>query len=366
MAKKIIITVGGTGGHIFPAIALAKQLAEQNLDLLFVGGNLSINPYFEREAFSYQSISCATFKKKNPWAILKTSTKIAIGIKQSYQILKEYQPDLIVGFGSFYTLPLLLAARMKQIPFILHEANSMPGKVNRLLSKQATAVGIHFPETATHLKGKTYEVGLPLRPGYCRGACSSAQARAYFDLDPHLLTILIFGGSQGAINLNNLVNKAFTGQLTYKKDTCQIIHFAGDTTLAQLLRTDYQKAGLKACVKPFESRMDLAWQAADLSIARAGAGTIAEQMEFEVPGILVPYPFATDNHQEKNADFLVKTVGGAIKCIEKDLTPELLAQQIESLTEDRRERMKSAMHQYKIKYRPRDFCSLILEQLNFQ
>lgn len=363
MPKKILITVGGTGGHIFPAVALGKQLAQASIpiDLLYVGGNLSANPYFEREAFPYRSVSCATFKKKNPWAVVKTMGKIVLGVKQSYQILKEYQPDLIVGFGSFYTLPILLAAKMKGTPFILHEANSIPGKVNRLLSKYASAVGIHFPDTASLLQGKTYEVGLPLRPGYHLGASSPSQAREYFDLDPKSFTILIFGGSQGAAKLNQLVSKAFTNHLPDRNTPWQIIHIAGDAALAQLLHTEYQKAGFKACVKPFEARMDLAWQAADISIARAGAGTIAEQMEFEVPGILIPYPYATDNHQDKNADFLVKTVGGAIKFKEADLTPEKLAHAVGSLTEERCKEMRQAMRDYKIKNRPKSLFNLVLE-----
>lgn len=366
MSKKIIITMGGTGGHIFPAIALGKQLsqADASLELLYAGGNLSANPYFEREAFPHHSIACATFKKKNPLAILKTLAKIALGVRQSLKILKAYKPDLVIGFGSYYTLPILLAAKMKGIPFILHEANSMPGKVNRLLSKYASAIGIHFPETEPLLNGKTYEVGMPLRQGYHKGACSLVQAREYFDLDISRFTILVFGGSQGALNLNHLVNKAFTAHLMDHKDQWQVIHLAGDAALSQLLRTEYHKAGIRACVKPFESRMDLAWQAADISIARAGASTIAEALEFEVPCILIPYPFATDNHQDKNADFLVKTVGGAVKFSEAEITPLELAHVIESFSDERRKEMGQAMNNYKIKYRPTNFCKLILEELS--
>ena len=118
MSRKVIITVGGTGGHIFPAIALGKQFAQMDasIDLLYIGGNLSANPYFEREAFAHHSVSCATFKKKNPWAVVKTMAKIGLGIRQSCTILKEYKPDLVVGFGSYYTLPILLAAKMKGTP----------------------------------------------------------------------------------------------------------------------------------------------------------------------------------------------------------------------------------------------------------
>lgn len=362
MNKKIIITVGGTGGHVFPAISLGKQLQQidASIDLRYVGGNLASNPYFEHESFKHYSIDCATFKKKHPWALFKSTSKILLGIIQSHKIVKDYDPDLVVGFGSYYTLPILLAAKMKGIPFILHEANSIPGKVNRLLSKYAAMTGLHFPETASLLKGKTCEVGLPLRPGYHQGACSVHQAREYFNLDADCHTILVFGGSQGARNLNHIVCQALTNNSFPK---WQILHFTGDEEVSKTLSHEYKKSGIRACVKSFETRMDLAWQAADISIARAGAGTIAEQMEFEVPGILIPYPYATDNHQDKNADFLVNVVGGAVKFAEKDLTPSLLASELASFSKEKRERMSKAMKYYKIKNRAKDLCGLVLDEI---
>lgn len=364
MKKKIIITAGGTGGHVFPAIALGKQLSlNHQVELLYVGGNLGINPYFEKDTFAHQSISSATIKKKTPWSLIKSGSKIAWGIRQSIKILKDFKPDLIVGFGSYYTLPVLAAAKFKKVPFILHEANSVPGKVNRLLSKYARAVGIHFPSTATQLQGKCYEVGLPLRPGYRKGACSKKQALQYFELEESRLTMLVFGGSQGAVHLNHLVCHAMTNHSSSLHSNLQIIHIVGDSSLNSLIRAAYNKAGIKACVKPFENRMDLAWMAADFSIARAGAGTIAEQMEFEVPGILIPFPYATDNHQDTNADFLVKDVGGAIKYRERDLTPEILAHVIESFSHENRQSMGQAIHAYKLKNRTRNFCDLVLESV---
>lgn len=364
MSKRVVITVGGTGGHVFPAISLGRQLLQKHpdIELLYVGGDISSNPYFDRELFDHQSVSCATFKSKNPWAILKTLGKISLGIIQSHKILKDFNPDLVVGFGSYYTLPLLIAAKLKKIPFILHEANSIPGKVNKLLAKYAEITGIHFPDTAKFLKGRTCEVGLPLRPGYHLNSCSKEQALLYFDLDPYRKTVLVFGGSQGALNLNRIVKDAFIKHIDANE--WQLIHLAGNMDLERILRDEYKKVGIKTCVKAFENRMDLAWQAADLSIARAGAGTIAEQLEFEVPGILIPYPHATDNHQERNADFLTKTVKGSLTYLEKDLTASTLAEAICSLTGERYYQMKNAMNQYKKNDRPQDFCNLIKKELN--
>lgn len=364
MKKKILIAVGGTGGHIFPAISLGKQLTNLSHQIHYVGGNLESNPYFDHKTLTYHSIVAATFRKKNPWALIKTSTKIALGINQSLKILKDLQPDLVVGFGSYYTFPVLVAALIKGYPFVLHEANSIPGKVNGLLSKYARAVGVQFPEAAALLKGDIHEVGLPLRPGYTKDACSVPTARAYFDLSPNRLTLLVFGGSQGALKLNQIVVKTLTNQLSDKMHNFQVLHFVGDSSLSEILKKEYQQASIQACVKPFESRMDLAWQAADISIARSGAGTIAEQLEFEVPGILIPYPFATDNHQDKNADFLATKVRGALKCKEDNLTPITLAQQLEAIfSNEKRKELKQAMQEYKSTYRVKNFCDLVVENL---
>lgn len=366
MSKKILITVGGTGGHIFPAVALGKQLIQHSpgTSLLYVGGNLGSNPYFERSLFSHKSVSCATFKRKNPFSLLQTFGKIAWGVSQSYKILKDFDPDLVVGFGSYYTLPVLIASKLQAIPFILHEANSVPGKVNRLLSKYAAVTGIHFPETAEMLKGKTCEVGLPLRPGYRLNTCSKAQARLYFGLDPNRQTLLVFGGSQGAVNLNRLISKAITQHQAFKTEEWQVIHIVGDMNFEQIIADEYFKIGLKACVKTFEPCMDLAWQAADMSVARAGAGTIAEQLEFEIPGILIPYPHATDNHQEKNANFLSKQVKGSVTCLESQLTPQDLSKILQSLSKEKRNTMSESMKAYKKQHRPKEFYNLIQEALN--
>lgn len=368
MVKKVMITVGGTGGHVYPAIALAKQLNKEcpNIDLLFIGGSLSSNRYFDRESFPYKTVACGSFVKKNPFALSKNLGRILQGTCQSYGIIRKFKPNLIVGFGSFYTLPTLVAARVASIPIILHEANSIPGKVNRLMSSHAKITGIHFPETAKLLKGNTVEVGMPLREGYALDCVKKEHAREYFELDGSLTTLLIFGGSQGAKAINLLASESITEHLgAYFKDL-QIMHFTGDARLTAEIRKKYEKCGIRACVKDFEQRMDLAWRASDLMISRAGAGTIAEETEFEVPGILIPYPQAADNHQDKNADFMVKTVGGAIKLIEADLDTANLAKAIEALLKNNQTKlneMKESIKNYKRHSRAKDLCALVIENL---
>jgi len=362
MTKRVLIATGGTGGHIYPAIALAQQLSQEIADceILFVGGGLEENRYFDRNSFAYTSISCGTFIKKTPKIIFQTLANIVKGVFQSRRIVKEFQPDVAVGFGSYYAFPPLIAALSMSVPLVLHEANSIPGKANRLLSRWASITGVHFPETLHLLKGKSIEVGLPLRNGFRRDSISSEQAKKHFDLSPNRKTLLIFGGSQGAKAINEVVREALF-ELAQTLDF-QVLHIAGEPGMAEELKCAYAKKGIQGTVKAFEERMEIAWQAADLVICRSGAGTIAEQLEFEVPGILIPYPLAADNHQENNADFMVAIVGGAVKLREKGLVPSRLKSCLEEFLKNDGEFISAtqkAMKNYKKKSRTRDLCSLV-------
>lgn len=366
MKKKVMIAVGGTAGHVYPALSLARNLQKASVSVMFVGGGLKANRFFEPQDHLHKSVECGHFNSKNPLKLIKTLVSILKGFLQTRSAIKTFTPDLIVGFGSYHTFPSLIAAKFTKVPIILHEANSIPGKVNKLLSKYAEVTGIHFPDVATYLKGKTMEVGMPLRDGYNLGAVTKQTAKDHFFLSPNKLTILIFGGSQGAKKINELTSHAFCHFFDDNKDAIQILHFSGDENAITDLEKMYGQAGIKASVKDFEKRMDLAWQAADVVISRSGASTIAEQMEFEVPGILIPYPFASDAHQDKNALFMVKTVGGAISFKETELSSQLLGEKIKTLLNHDHillGTMKEAMRTYKRKTRPKDLCSLVLNNL---
>lgn len=360
--KKIMIATGGTGGHIYPAIALAQQLMQDSSDheVLFVGGGLSGNRYFDPSVFNSSTVPCGAFTRKSPMALAKSCLNISHGIWQSRAIIRKFNPDVVVGFGSYYSFPPLIAAKLQSIPIVLHEANSIPGKVNRLLAPWAAAVGVHFPKTIDLLKGNCVEVGMPLRSGFQRGGTDPTLAASYFGLRPDRSTLLIFGGSQGAQAINSRVHGAL--KLLTDRVPVQVIHIAGDDQSAESLQKIYAQSGIHACVKSFETRMDLAWQAADLVICRAGAGTIAEQFEFEVPGILVPFPRAADNHQEFNADFIVKTVGAGKMIKEESFNERFLAYHLLELFNnggDALMKMRVAMADYKKRVRTQDLCSLV-------
>ncbi|MBA3815099.1 MAG: undecaprenyldiphospho-muramoylpentapeptide beta-N-acetylglucosaminyltransferase [Parachlamydiaceae bacterium] len=362
MIKKILIATGGTGGHIYPAIALAQQIGREipNSQVMFVGGGLEENRYFDRNAFVSRSIDCGAFVNKSPLAIIRSLSNISKGLYQSLKLIREFRPDVAVGFGSFYSFPPLVAAKLMSVPLVLHEANSIPGKVNRLLSKYATISTVHFPQTLPLLKGNTLEVGMPLRHEFTHSTYSKVEAKQYFGLDPDLPIVLIFGGSQGAQAINSLALQAIEYAQTGHKSALQVIHLTGTSSSADKLRSAYAQQQIPAAVKSFEVQMAMAWRAADVVISRAGAGTIAEQLEFEVPAILIPFAAAADNHQEHNANFMVDNVGGAKKVLESELNANLLGTHIAELLQvNTGTTMRHAMREYKQKSRSCDLCAVI-------
>lgn len=341
---RILITAGGTGGHLYPAQALAHQLQKQAQDVLFVAGGLAANRYFDRERFVYQEISCSPLLSRHPLKCLKGLLHLYRGVRQSIAILKHYQPAAVVGFGSYYTVSTLLAAKWLKIPIVLHEANSVPGKANRWLASMATCVGLHFPATAAYFKGKTVVVGLPLREGYCKTAVTKEEAAAYYGLSTDKRTLLICGGSQGARAINLMIKECLS---VFKQLALQVVHLTGDAEMAEQLKELYAAHQIPACVKAFENQMDKAWRMADAFLGRSGASTVAEALAFEVPGILIPYPYATDQHQEKNADFFVSTVGAGTKLLEPGLTPPVLKRALEQLFQSENyDSLQQALHRY--------------------
>ncbi len=319
-----MIAVGGTGGHLFPAQALAEELTELGYEIRFIGGGLSGNPYFQPNGMSSDDISCAPISAGNPLKLLGSGVKIASGVLQSYLAMRRSRPHLVVGFGSYHTFPALLGAKALGVPIILHEANSVPGRVNRLLSPHVLKTAIHFSSAKKHLKGDVCLAGMPLRKPFIQNHITKEEALNYFSLEKDWPTLLVFGGSQGALEINKIVKDAVLTYVCKQMHKLQILHFTGEGKLSEEIAAAYEKAGIFHVVKPFEERIEYAWKAADLAITRSGACSLAEQTEFAVPGILIPYPYATDNHQEKNADAFIELTQGAIKLTQKDLTPAKL------------------------------------------
>ncbi len=313
----MILSAGGTGGHLFPAKAVADQLADE-CEILFVAGGLSSSPYFDR-SFPYQEIEVATFSFSKPLQVLRGGIKVVKGIAQSRRILESFAPDLVIGFGSFYTLPMLVAAKLEKIPFLLHEQNVLPGRVNRLFSRFAVKTAITFPSSKHYLKGESVVVNFPLRKS------QGGSAWEYYNLEKKP-TLLLFGGSQGARALNQQMILCASSFVDY-----QIIHFTGKHEDEKMVKNAYDKVGIVSCVKRFEERFDLALEIADLAICRAGASTIMELIKYDLPAILIPFPNASDNHQVNNATYFTDVVGGGVMLLEKDINklPTLLSIDLE-------------------------------------
>lgn len=356
--KKILLAVGGTGGHLFPAQALARDLKmkDPDIELLFAGSGLSKNLYFNRSSFSFKEIQSGTFLTKNLKRNFRGILSLIKGFRQSFKLLREFKPDIVVGFGSYHIFPLLLAAQIKKFPLILFASDSIPGKVIRFFSKKALTSAVQFEEAKKKLKGATTLVHMPFWSKESSDFnLSKNQARKYYNLHPELFTILIFGGSQGA----QAINQAVT-EISLKKPF-QIIHFVGHEKKVDPILDSYQKRGIKACVKPFEDKMHYAWRAADVAVCRAGAATLAEMVFYEIPAILIPYPYAADGHQQMNAKIFEEQVGGAITLLENALSPEKLSMLLQNLE---LKKMEQNLADFKIKEQKEDLSTLIINYLN--
>lgn len=372
MSYRVLYATGGTGGHIYPAVATAQLLQQRfpGSHQHFAGGNLLANRFLAGTPFPFEEIPCGRGVSKNPIKLLNSSLAIAKGFLQSCRLLARFSPELLVAFGSYYTFPLLLAAAYKGIPYIIHEANAVPGRVNALLSGRSLLTATFFPAAQAHLSGYVTLAKMPLRWCTTHHKVEKSKALAYFGLDPCCKTILLFGGSQGARALNSLFVNIPTDLWEPFSSAFQILHFTGDASVVDAIEQGYRRNVLSAVVKPFEARMDLAWQAADLAVCRAGASTIAEALEFSVPTILIPFPFAKDDHQNKNAAFVAQQLEGGVILPENAASAHVMIDLLNNFffNEDSfLDKMRKNLQKYKneINSRP-DLAAIVVEVIDRQ
>lgn len=328
MKKKIALAVGGTGGHMIPASTVAVQL-RHFCDIFFCG--VDLKKHRDRLAlhhFPYYTLCGGTPFDKNPLRSLKNIALLIVGIGQCWKIYRKEKPDLIIGFGSFHSFPAVLAARLYKIPIILFESNVQEGIVNKFFSKWAVLSTGVFTEVRRSLKGPFRQVGLPMYKPF--GICRES-AREYFGLEPNRPTLLITGGSLGAREINEMVVSLFPFLCN---KGMQIIHLVGAHEKVEDLRERYKAMRLPVAVKPFEEKMYFAWEAADIAICRAGAATLSELIEFEVPAILIPYPFSSRAHQISNAKYFSDIIKGGISLCKEEGVDTVL-EKMKTLWENR-------------------------------
>lgn len=318
---KALIAGGGTGGHLFPGIAIAESLRvkERADEVLFVGtGNPMEVSTLSMKGFNHVGIVAEGFKERGLWRQIRSLLKIPVGVWQALQLIWRFDPDVVIGLGGYASGPVAVAAKLTGKRLVIHEQNILPGMTNRILRHLANRVCISFPDKFDVFNpSRTVMTGNPIRQELLAGTSG--------DKATGLFTVLVVGGSQGAYAVNRVVVES----LDHLKGSSQMsfIHQTG-TKDATWVAQAYESRSIEATVKPFFDDMASPYSSADLVVCRAGATTVSELMALGKPAIFVPFPFAANNHQELNARY-VADAGGAEVILEKDLDGSVLADRLD-------------------------------------
>ena len=322
MAKRIVIMAGGTGGHVFPALAVAEFLKEQGWHVSWLGTHKGLESRVVPESgIEIDWLSIAGIRGKGLASKLTAIVMLFKAFFQANKILRKRKPDVVLGMGGYVAGPGGLMARLLGIPLVIHEQNRIPGTTNRLLAKISNQVLQAFPNSfKTKVDAK--HTGNPLRKAFI---LASELKRRYIENE---VRILIVGGSQGAQILNNIVPEAIANFLAIndKEISVKIIHQTGEVQLSQV-KNRYEALDIQAKTSAFIEDMVEAYQWADLVICRAGAMTVSEISAMGLPAIFIPLPTAIDDHQTANARYLTDN-GAALLLMQRDLNPERLAEYI--------------------------------------
>ncbi|SMB94339.1 UDP-N-acetylglucosamine-N-acetylmuramylpentapeptide N-acetylglucosamine transferase [Thermanaeromonas toyohensis ToBE] len=336
---RVVVTGGGTGGHVYPALAIAQGLlkARPGIEVLYIGTHRGLEAeVVTRAGLPLATITVQGLERRRLWKNFQALARLGRGIWEAYKLLRCFQPQVVVGTGGYVCAPVCVVAAALRIPIILHEQNAFPGLTNRWLARVARTVCLTFPEAKKYFPSRVELIttGLPVRPEII--SADRGKARAELNLKPDQFFILIVGGSQGARSLNQAalsLFRAYQGQPSLK-----ILHVAG--------RQDYERLKAQAeewgiqldkngniTIVPYLHDIHIALAAADLVIGRAGASFLAEVLVRGLPTILIPYPYAASNHQEYNARAVAKQ-GAAIIVRDSELTTGKLLRTVESLLAD--------------------------------
>lgn len=340
MSLNIAVACGGTGGHVMPGLATAATLRERGHDVtLWVTGRETEKKSLESWDGAMIRVSAEGFPNQVSLKGIRAGWKLWKASSSCRRKMRERRPDVLLGMGSFASAGPLLAARRLRIPFLVHEANVLPGRAVSLFSRWATAVACSFEETRFYMPGKDVRLtGMPLRK-----ELDPLARRELPDLpDRGRFTVLVMGGSSGAHALNEIATEALS-DVVRKGHSIQVIHLTGEQD-EEWVRERYTDGRVPCLVRAFIGQISAIYQATDLAICRAGASTCAELSLFGVPSLLVPYPHAANDHQTANARALEKA-GAADVVAENDLSAPWLADYVtESLRNPKRlARMSAAM-----------------------
>lgn len=319
MHPRVVIVGGGTGGHLFPGIAVAQEFRDgHHAEVFFLTTPKPVTiQILERYRFPWEAVASRAVKGMGRWAGLKAWFGVPGSVLSARRRLKDIKADLVLGVGGHVSGPVGVAAWSLGIPLAIHEQNAIPGLTNRLLGRLASRVFLSFPDDGRHFaKDKSRWTGNPIR-------------REFFEPPPPRpespFTILVMGGSQGAHHLNVEVIRSLPF-LAAHRERLKFLHLTGPDDL-DMVRQGYQEAGFAAEAAAFTPDVAVWMARAHLLVCRAGAGTLAELTARGRTALLVPYPFAANNHQEANARFLEKA-GAASVILNKHFTGEVLVDRI--------------------------------------
>lgn len=327
---RIAVSGGGTGGHIYPALALIREIhkKDEDVEFLYIGTKSGLeSTLVPREKIPFKSIHITGFKRKLSFENVKTVLRFLKGVRDSKKMLKEFHPDVVIGTGGYVCGPVVYAAAKMGIPTIVHEQNSVPGLTNKFLSRYVDKIAICFEEARQFFPEQKVEMTGNPRASEVLGQ-DGIKGRLSTGLKLKVPTVLIFGGSRGAKPINEAVIKSLT-ELSSKP--YQVLYVTGDSHFEEV-QQEVELVGNpeNVIIKPFIHNMPEVLAGVDLTVARAGATTLAELTSLGIPSILIPSPYVTDNHQEKNARALSEK-GAARLLLEKDLTGPKLVESIDQI-----------------------------------
>lgn len=330
--RSVLIACGGTGGHLYPGIAVAEVLKQQGHSVILLISEKKIDSLAASGHPDLHFERMPSVAMPRPWSpkmfgFLRT---VWTGIRNCRRLIQKHQIDTVLGMGGFTSFAPLYAGKKEQCNTLIHESNAIPGKANRLNARYSSTVLVglepcrsHFPK---HPNIRT--VGTPIRSNMT--AEPTEDPYAFFNLNPKLKTLLIMGGSQGARGVNRVVGMTLN---EFEAIGIQVLHITGPTDYEEARNVYAKHPMLAQHVAAFCHRMDLAYRVADLAIARAGASSLAELTHFGVPSLLIPYPHAAEDHQTRNAEFFAKS-GAARLLPEASLNADILGEEVRRVLQD--------------------------------
>jgi len=355
---RVIIAAGGTGGHLFPGLAVAEELKTRDAltEVVFVGTEYGIEArVVPKEGYPIKFLRAEGFAGVSAEKKIKAMVKGFFSIIDSYRIIKAVRPDIVIGLGGYASGGILFVAFLMSIPTMILEQNSIPGLTNKILGRFVNSICITYQESSSSFpRAKTFLTGNPIRMQVLKGSTESAYR--LFSLEKGLFAIFVFGGSSGAKS----INMALVDALPYLYDLRDKIQFLHQTGLRdyEYIRDAYRKSGFKGTITPFIYQMGEAYAVADIVISRAGATTLSELTALGKPALLIPYPYAAGNHQELNAKKLLE-MDAAKMMLDRELKGETLAQHIRELYMN--ETMRIEMHRNSRALGRPEACSKIVD-----